>query len=99
MDASEREKQIGDKAMIVDIPNCRWRIRGESTQWTVECENEKRAGGYREMYYFPSLEHAIGKAYELMLRESDATVDISDVPAECRKAKDALVKAVRKAVG
>ncbi len=86
--------------MIVEIPGCKFRVSGEDCDWQVQYPQKRGDGtSWNGRYFYSHLEHAMAKAYELMLRESDAAVGFADVPTECRKAKDALVRAVKKVVG
>ena len=86
--------------MIIEIPGCSFRIKGEKLDWQIQYEvNRKtRENTWEGKYFFPSLDFAISKAYELALIENAQTVDNADVSSECRKVKDELIAAVRKAV-
>lgn len=86
--------------MVIEIPGCKFRIKGEALDWQIQYPQARKDGGtsWNGKYFFPSLSFAIGKAYEMALRESDVTVDISEVRAECERVKDMLVQAVREAV-
>ena len=76
------------------------RISGEGIDWQVQTTHKKgkSAGEWYGRYFFPSLEHAVGKAYELALMADEKNVGLADVPAECARVKESLLKAVRKAV-
>lgn len=86
--------------MIIEIPGCSFRIKGEKLDWQIQYERNRktRENTWEGKYFFPSLDFAINKAYELALIENAQTVDIADVSGECRKVKDELIAAVRKAV-
>ena len=86
--------------MIIEIPGCDFRISGEKCDWQIQYEHERKNGPntWEGKYFFPSLEFAIGKAYELALRGSAAKVDISRAYKECERVKDELIAAVRKVV-
>ena len=87
--------------MIIEIPGCKFRVKGSGIDWQVQYPVERKDGkgdGYSGKYFFPSLEYAIGKAYELALMDSGAVVDMNDVPAECARVKDELIAAVKQAV-
>ena len=86
--------------MIIEIPGCSFRVCGEKLDWQIQYEvNRKtRENTWEGKYFFPSLEFAIGKAYELALMEDANTVDISSIQNECSRVKDRLVKAVKKAI-
>ena len=87
--------------MIIEIPECKYRIRGEGRQWTVEApyENSKTGEtGWNGQYFYGQLEFAVMKLYELALRESDEIAEFADVPEKCRDVSNKLLKAVRKAV-
>ena len=90
--------------MIIEIPDCRFRIKGEECDWQVQYP-KKRNGEqtFEGKYFYPTLDEAIAKAYELALRESgstaDLTVDLKAALAECRRVKSGLEGAVRKAMG
>lgn len=88
--------------MIIQLPEWDgWRIEGETFEWQIQkASKRKRGEGWEATNYFPTLEAAIGHAYERTLRESPKTaVDIREVAAECERVKARLIKAVRKAVG
>lgn len=84
--------------MIVTFEDCNFRINGVGTDWQIQYR-QKRNGEefWNGRYFFPSLDFAISKAYELMLIKSSATVDVQGAVEECKRVKDALVKAVRRA--
>lgn len=86
--------------MIIEIPGCDFRISGESFDWQIQYEHVRKNGEntWDGKYFFPSLEFAIGKAYELALIENATTVDISQICNECTSIKKQLIAAVRKAV-
>lgn len=85
--------------MVIEIEGCGFRIKGTGVDWAIEYPNKGQKSGWKGRYFYPSLEHAIGKAYELAMMEPSETVDIREVAAECERVKARLVKAVRKAVG
>lgn len=91
--------------MIIQLPEWKdWRISGESLDWQIQelAKDKTKEGGtrWKATNFFPTLEAAIGHAYERTLRESPKTaVDIREVAAECERVKARLIKAVRKAVG
>ena len=87
--------------MIVEIPGHEdWRIAGSDNDWQIQTthKNGKSAGEWYGTNFFGGLEYAVGFAYERILRESGDAVDLADVPAECARAKDELLKAVRRAL-
>lgn len=87
--------------MIIEIPGCKFRIKGAGAEWQVQFPQSRKDGsgdGYAGKYFFPSLDFAIAKAYELALCDSTENVELKDAAEKCRKVKDELVKAVRKAV-
>ena len=88
--------------MVIEIPGCKFRIKGTGTDWQIQYPTKERKDGKGEpwvgKYFFGSLAYAVDKAYELALRESDCEIDISGLPDECRKVKDSLLRAVRKAL-
>ena len=87
--------------MIIQLPEWDgWRIEGADLDWQIQkrrkVKGEERWEGTN---FYPSLEYAVGAAYERTLRESPKTaVDIREVAAECERVKVRLLKAVRKAV-
>ena len=86
--------------MVIEIPGCEFRINGGGTEWAVEYPAKDRgAATWRGRYFFPSLEFAIGKAYELALIAKESTVDISQACEECTRIKKQLIASVRKEVG
>lgn len=85
--------------MVIEIEGCGFRIKGTGVDWAIEYPNKGQKSGWKGRYFYPSLEHAIGKAYELAMMELSETVDIREVAAECERVKVRLLKAVRKAVG
>ena len=91
--------------MIIQLPEWDgWRISGERLDWQMqELINDARAEGgkrWKGTNFWPSLEYAIGAAYERTLRESGKKLDgPNEWLDECKRVKDALVKAVKKAVG
>lgn len=100
---AHRPFEKGIAMMVIQLPEWDgWRIEGEGRDWQLQVyePNGAKDGGprWRATNYWPSLEHAIGHAYERTLRELPKTVDIRDVPAECERVKARLLKAVRKAV-
>ena len=84
--------------MIIEIPGCKFRIRGEEKQWIVEYPNKGKDSGFEGRYFFPQLSFAMLKAYELALRDSKEIVEFKDAPEACKKVSDRLLKAVKKAV-
>lgn len=59
--------------MIIQVPDSKWRIYGESKQWQVQRPNKGKKGkdgGWEGVYFYSLLEHAVEKAYELALREA-----------------------------
>lgn len=88
--------------MIIEIPGCKFRIKGDGLDWQVQypakARKDGRGDGYAGKYFFPSLEFAVAKAYELALKENEAVVDFADVPAECERVKKLLIKAVKAAM-
>lgn len=88
--------------MIIQLPEWKdWRIAGGNLDWQIQKVVHKKQGDVWEATnFYPSLEAAIGAAYERTLRESPKTaVDVREVAAECERVKARLIKAVRKAVG
>lgn len=85
--------------MIVEIPGCKFRIKGEDTDWSIQYPQKRGDGvSWNGRYFFSAIEHAVLKAYDLALRELDATVGLADVPAECRKVAEKLERAVKAAM-
>lgn len=87
--------------MIIEIPGCKWRIRGGEGQWSLESpytDNKTGETAWRGRYFYASLPYAVDKAHELMLQESADAVRFADAPGECRKAKESLLRAVRRAL-
>lgn len=86
--------------MVIEVPGCKFRIGGSGIDWQVQYPWNGKDGGtqWKGKYFFPSLEFAVAKAYELALMDKADTVDMAEVPAECRRVKDELVAEVRKAV-
>ena len=86
--------------MIIEIPGCGFRIKGEDTDWAIQYRQKRGEDGesWNGKYFYGSLEYAVAKAYELALRESDSHVDMDGAVAEVRKTSDKLIKAVRKAL-
>ena len=90
--------------MIIQLPEWDgWRIAGEEGDYQIQVY--QKSGGkdngerWKATNYFPSLESAIGYAYERTLRESPKTIAaIREVHVECEKTKSRLLKAVKKAV-
>ena len=87
--------------MVIEIPGCNFRIKGEDCDWQIQYRQKRGEDGesWNGKYFFPSLDFAIGKAYELILRNSAAKVDVKKAADECRRVKDELIAAVRKADG
>jgi len=88
--------------MIIEIPGYEdLRISGENLDWQVQSvlKGGKSAGEWRATNYFPSLEYAIAFVYEKSLRDMDKELGYAEIPDACRKVKNELVKAVKKAVG
>ena len=85
--------------MVIEIPGCKFRISGESCDWQVQYPGKSKGEGvWRGVYFYPTLEGAVSKAYELALRDSEAKVDLKAALAECRRVKTSLEKAVKAAV-
>lgn len=86
--------------MIVEIPGCKFRIKGEDTDWSIQYPQKRGEDGesWNGKYFYSRLEHAVSKAYDLALRELSDVVDFADVPAKCREVAKSLEKAVAKAV-
>lgn len=87
--------------MVIEIPGYEdLRISGDNLDWQVQtvAKGGKSAGEWRASNYFPSLEHAIAFVYEKVLRDMDKKLGYTEVPDACRKVKNELVKAVKKAV-
>jgi len=76
-----------------------WRVAGSDTDWQVQTLKRRKDGdSWEGTNFFPSLEFAIAKAYERALRESGADIESGEqLVAECRRVKDELAKAVRRA--
>ena len=70
--------------MVVQLPEWkRWRISGEGLAWEVQELHPRKDGDtWDATNYFPSLEGAIGYAYERTLRESAETAGGMDAMAE-----------------
>lgn len=89
--------------MVIEIPGCKFRIKGSGTDWQVQFPVKERkdgsGDGFAGRYYYPTLDSAIAKCYELALRCSDAKVELKGAADECRKVKEELVMAAREAVG
>lgn len=87
--------------IVIQLPDWDgWRIAGSDNEWQMQrIVKGKHGETWKGTNFWPSIEFAVGAAYERTLRERGVTVDLRDVPDECRKAKEELVKAVRKAVG
>ena len=86
--------------MIIEIPDCKIRIKGSGIDWQVQYPVERKDGkgdGFVGKYFFPSLDGVIAKTYELALMESAKTVDIGNVAEECKRIKKQLIKAVKAA--
>lgn len=88
--------------MIVQLPEWDgWRVSGEGMDWQIQVQirKGKKAGQWEATNSFPTLDSAIGFAYERTLRKNGlVTDDLREAEGECRKLKDSLLKAVRKAV-
>ena len=88
--------------MVIQLPEWDgWRISGESLAWEIQVQkkNGKKAGEWNAVKWFPSLDSAVACAYEKALKENGlVTDDLREAEKECRKVKDSLLKAVRKAV-
>ena len=87
--------------MIIEIPGCNWRGKGESRDWQVqyiETRKDGTDGDWVSKYYYGQLEYAVMKLYQLALRESDEIAGFADVPEKCREVSNKLLNAVRKAV-
>lgn len=88
--------------MIIEIPGRDdLRICGEGTDWQVQSvyKNGKRAGEWFGTNFFSGAEFAVGFVYEKLLRDKDAAIQVGDLPNECKRVKEDLMKSVRKAVG
>ena len=88
--------------MVIQLPDWDgWRIYGESLAWEIQVQQKKgkKAGEWNAVRWFPSLDSAVACAYEKALKENGlVTGDLREAEKECRKVKDSLLKAVRKAV-
>ena len=86
--------------MIIQLPEWDgWRIAGSGIDWQIQklCKRKDREDTWEGTNYFPTLESAIGYAYERTLRESPKSiVAIREVHIECEKTKSRLLKAVKK---
>ena len=83
---------------VVQLPEWGdWRVAGSDMDWQVQVlKRRKRGDEWEGVNFFPSLEFAIGKAYEKALRESGKEIASADgLVAECRRVKDELVAAVK----
>ena len=91
--------------MVIQLPEWDgWRISGEALSWEVQqqARNGKDAGKWYPTNYFPSLDSAIGYAYERTLKECGMghTVDMMrEALVQCERVKSSLLREVRKAVG
>lgn len=86
--------------MVVKIPGRDdLRIVGEDLDWQVQKKHlkGKQAGEWYTTNYFTSLDHAILFIYESILRRSRKNVDLKEALEECRKVKESLSRAVRRA--
>ena len=85
--------------MIIEIPGCDFRIKGDRLEWQIQYEvkRSRSENTWEGRYFFPALEHAVSKAYELALASSPDVVDISTAVRECRRVKDELLRAVKRA--
>ena len=90
--------------IVIQLPEWDgWRIAGSDNDWQMQVykENGGKANGPRWVgtNFWPSLDFAIGSAYERTLRECGKDFkSLEELVDECRRVKDELVKAVRKAV-
>ena len=87
--------------MIIQLPEWKdWRISGERLDWQIQKVVHKKQGDVWEATnFFPTLEAAIGHAYERTLRESPKSIAmIREVHIECERTKSHMLKAVKKAV-
>ena len=88
--------------MIIQLPEWKdWRIAGGNLDWQIQKVVHKKQGDVWEATnFFPTLEAAIGYAYERTLRESPKSIAmIREVHIECERTKSHMLKAVKKAVG
>lgn len=89
---------------VIQLPEWEgWRIAdSDDGMWEVQEFEEKGGRGeprWRAVNFFPTLDAAIGYAYERTLRESPKSIaQIREVHIECEKVKSRLLKAVKKAV-
>lgn len=84
--------------MIVRITGTNMVVKKYEAGWCIAKPGKKKPDVYHGFAYYPTLDGAIGKAYELALMDMDVEVDLSEVPAVCKSLKDALLEEVRKAV-
>ena len=90
--------------MIIQLPEWKdWRISGEKLDWQIQelAKDKTKEGGtrWKATNFFPTLEAAIGHAYERTLRESPKSIAmIREVHIECERTKSHMLKAVKKAV-
>lgn len=87
--------------MVVEIPGCSFRISGEACDWQIQYEHERKnaTNTWEGKYFYPHLDLAVAKAYELALRESKVVATtFKEMQDECKRVKDSLLKAVKKAV-
>ena len=88
--------------MVIQLPEwTKLRIVGSESDWEVQRQYEKgkNVGEWHATNFFPSLEHAVGFAYEKSLRKSPTKAEtVDEMKAECKRVKDELLEAVEKAV-
>lgn len=89
--------------MVIQLPEWDgWRISGEALSWEVQKLVRKKQGEVWEpTNYFPSLDAAIGYAYERTLRECGMghTVDMMrEALVQCERTKSSLLREARKVI-
>lgn len=87
--------------MIIQLPEWDgWRIEGTNLDWQIQQRTtNKGAEQWNATNYYSAIEYAIGYAYERTLRESGRKLtERNEWMDECERVKDALLKAVKKAV-
>ena len=88
--------------MVIQLPEWDgWRISGDRNDWQIQTvqKDGKNAGEWRGIKYFNALEWAVNAAYEKALKESPLVAStLEGASAECKRIKDSLARAVRKAV-
>lgn len=88
--------------MIIQLPEWEdWRISGEKLAWEVQKVVHKKQGDVWETTnWFPSLDAALGYAYERSLREKNTRIElIREVHIACEKTKSGLLREAREALG